>query len=310
MKNFWAFLISCLSNERGEVSVGGDGGAGAGGAGGGAGGGSGAPAAITAESLGALQGDSFRAVMPKEIAEKPYMKDVNTFGDFVKKFDGAQTLLGQRTTPDDKATPEQWKEFHSKTAPKSAEEYKLPQTVEGLDPEFVKKAGEAKWIKPLFHAAQISPHQANILYPEFLKMIKAADAAEGKAADERFAKLSSETFKDQKDVVVTNAKKFMATHIPAEMQPMLDSLDEKQLTLLIAMTDGMAKKFTGEDPFRGGGAGAGSGGGETKDALIAQMQAIQKDPVYTDPFKDRPKHAELLAKMDVIRGKLKKIQGG
>lgn len=291
----------------------GEGGAGAGGAGGGAGSGSGAPAAsataITAESLGALQGDSFRAVMPKEIAEKPYMKDVNTFGDFVKKFDGAQTLIGQRAMPDDKSTPEQWKEFHSKVAPKTAEEYKLPTAVEGLDPEYVKKAGEAKWIKPLFHAAQISPHQANILYPEFLKMIKAAEATEKKSSDEAFAKLSSDTFKDQKDTVITNAKKFMATHISPEMQPMLDSLDEKQLTLLIAMTDGMAKKFTGEDPFRGGGAGAGSGGGETKDALIAQMQAIQKDPVYTDPFKDRPKHAELLAKMDVIRGKLKKLQG-
>lgn len=302
-KHIWSFPKFYLCE--------GEGGAGAGGAGGGAGGGSGAPAAatITAESLSALQGDSFRGVLPKEIAEKPYMKDVNTFGDFVKKFDGAQTLLGQRTTPDDKATPEQWKEFHAKTAPKTADEYKLPVAVEGLDSEFVKKAGEAKWIKPLFHAAQISPHQANILYPEFLKMIKAAEAADKKAGDERFAKLSSDIFKDQKDVIVTNAKKFMATHIAPEMQPMLNELGEKELTLLIALTDGMAKKFTGEDPFRGGGAGAGSGGGETKDALIAQMQAIQKDPVYTDPFKDRPKHAELLAKMDVIRGKLKKLQG-
>lgn len=305
-KHIWSFpkFFMCAEGDGGA-------GGGAGGAGGGAGGGSGAPAAatITAESLSALQGDSFRGVLPKEIAEKPYMKDVNTFGDFVKKFDGAQTLLGQRVTPDDKATPEQWREFHAKTAPKTADEYKLPTTVEGLDPEYVKKAGEAKWIKPLFHAAQISPHQANVLYPEFLKLIKAAEAADKKAADERFVKLSSDTFKDQKDAIITNAKKFMATHIAPEMQPMLDSLDEKQLTLLIAMTDGMAKKFTGEDPFRGGGAGAGSGGGETKDALIAQMQAIQKDPVYTDPFKDRPKHAELLAKMDVIRGKLKKLQG-
>lgn len=305
-KYIWSFpkFFMCVEGDGGA-------GAGAGGAGGGAGGGSGAPAAatITAESLSALQGDSFRGVLPKEIAEKPYMKDVNTFSDFVKKFDGAQTLLGQRTTPDDKATPEQWKEFHTKVAPKTPDEYKVPDVIEGVNPDITKKGAEAKWLKSMFHAAQLSPYQVNVLYPQFMKMISAAEAADKKAGDERFAKLSSDIFKDQKDVIVTNAKKFMATHIAPEMQPMLNELGEKELTLLIALTDGMAKKFTGEDPFRGGGAGAGSGGGETKDALIAQMQAIQKDPVYTDPFKDRPKHAELLAKMDVIRGKLKKLQG-
>lgn len=306
-KHIWSSpkFFMCVDGDGGA-------GAGAGGAGGGANGGSGAPAAgaITAESLSALQGDSFRGVLPKEIAEKPYMKDVNTFGDFVKKFDGAQTLLGQRTTPDDKATPEQWREFHTKVAPKTPDEYKLPEKIEGLDEKFVKGALEAKWIRPLLHAAQLSQHQASVLYPAFLKMIAAAETADKKGGDERFVKLSSEVFKDQKDSIITNAKKFMATHISPEMQPMLESLDEKQLTLLIALTDGMAKKFTGEDPFRGGGAGAGGGGGETKEALIAQMQAIQKDPAYSDPFKDRPKHAELNAKMEAIRGKMKKLLGG
>jgi hypothetical protein len=46
----------------------------------------------------------------------------------------------------------------------------------------------------------------------------------------------------------------------------------------------MAKKFTGEDPFRGIGGGA-PGGGETKDQLVAAMQAIQRDPAYSDPSK-------------------------
>lgn len=298
-RNFLPSLKFFLAADGGD--------AGAGGAG--SGGGTGGASAITAESLNALQGDSFRAVLPKEFVEKPYMKDVTTFGDFVKKFDGAQTLLGQRTTPDEKATPEQWKEFHAKTAPAKPEDYKFPDKIDGVRSDLTAKALEAKWIRPLFHGAQLSQHQVSVLFPQFMKMIVAAEAEDKKLGDERFMKLSSEVFKDQKDTVITNAKKFMATHIPADMQPMLDSLDEKQLTLLIAMTDGMAKKFTGEDPFRGGGAGAGSGGGETKETLIAQMQAIQKDPVYVDPFKDRPKHAELLAKMEVIRGKLKKLQG-
>lgn len=302
-KHIWSFPKFFLAAD----GDGGAGGAGAG-AGGDAGGGS-TPPAITAESLGALQGDSFRAILPKEFAAKPYMKDVNTFGDFVKKFDGAQTLLGQRTTPDDKATPEQWKEFHAKTAPASPDDYKLPDTIEGVNPEITKKGVEAKWLKSLFHEAALSPYQVSVLYPKFMKMISAAEAADKRAGDERFAKLSSDVFKDQKDTVITNAKKFMATHIAPEMQPMLNELGEKELTLLIALTDGMAKKFTGEDPFRGIGGGA-PGGGENKDQLVAQMQAIQRDPCYSDPFKDRPKHAELQAKMEVIRGKLKKLQAG
>lgn len=141
-------------------------------------------------------------------------------------------------------------------------------------------------------------------------MVKAAEANEKTTKDAAFTKLSTDLFAGNKDAIIGNAKKFMATHIPENVRPLLDSMDEKQLTVLLALTDGMAKKFTGEDPFRGGGAGAGGGGGETKEQLIAQMQAIQKDPVYADPFKDRPKHAELLSKMETIRGKLKKLQGG
>lgn len=268
------------------------------------------PPAITAEAVGALQGDAFRAVLPKDFAAKPYMKDVNTFGDFVKKFDGAQTLLGQRVTPDENSTPEQWKEFHSKLAPKTADGYKLPETIEGLSADLTKKALDAKWIKPLFHSAQLTPYQVSVLYPAFMKMIVAAETADKKVADEKFAKMSGDLFKDQKEAIITNAKKFMSTHIPAEMQPMLNDLDEKSLTMLIALTDGMAKKFTGEDPFRGGSGGTGPGGGETEEQLIGQMQAIMRDPCYSDPFKDKPKHAELNQRMEVIRGKLKKLRSG
>lgn len=265
---------------------------------------------ITPESLGALQGDSFRNLLPEDIRAKPYVKDVNNFGEFIKKFDGAQSLLGQRETPDAAAAPEAWKGYHAKAAPKTADEYKFPETIEGLDPEFVKKAGESKLLRPLLHSAGASPYQANILMSGFLKMVKAAEANEKTTKDAAFTKLSTDLFAGNKDAIIGNAKKFMATHIPENVRPLLDSMDEKQLTVLLALTDGMAKKFTGEDPFRGGGAGAGGGGGETKEQLIAQMQAIQKDPVYADPFKDRPKHAELLSKMETIRGKLKKLQGG
>lgn len=266
-----------------------------------------ASAPITSESLGALNGDSFRALLPEEVRSKPYAKDINTFGDFVKKFDGAQTLLGQRTLPDANSTPDQWKEFHGKLAPKSADDYKLPAAIDGLPADFVKNAAESKILKPLFHAAGISTYQANTLFSGFMKMLYGAEQADKKAKDDGFVKLSNELFGTNKESIVTNAKKFLATHVPANVQPLLNELDEKQMTVLLAVTDGMAKKFTGEDPFRGAGSGAGGSGGETKDQLIAQMQAIQKDPVWSDPFKDKVKHAELTAKMEAIRGKLRKV---
>ena len=141
-------------------------------------------------------------------------------------------------------------------------------------------------------------------------MVTGAEQSEKTAKDAAFVKLSTDLFGDQKEGIMTNAKKFLTTHVDTKVLPLLEGLDEKQMTVLLAITDGMAKKFTGEDPFRGGGAGTGGSGGETKEQLIAAMQKIQADPVYSDPFKDRPKHAGLLAQMEVIRGKLKKLQGG
>jgi hypothetical protein len=276
----------------------------------GAGAGAGGATTITPEAIGALQGDSFRALLPEDVRSKPYVKDINTFGDFVKKFDGAQTLLGQRAVPDATADATAWKAFHEKAAPKTADEYKFPDAIEGLDPAVVKKAGEAKMSRPLLKAADVSPYQANILFSGFMKLVHGAEQSEKTRKDTEFDTLSKDLFGDQKEAILTNGKKFLASHLPEKARALLDTLDEKQLAVVLAATDGMAKKFTGEDPFRGGGAGAGGSGGETKDQLVAQMQAIQKDPVYADPFKDRPKHAELLAKMEIIRGKLKKLQGG
>jgi hypothetical protein len=269
-----------------------------------------APVAITSESLGAVQGDAFRALLPADIQAKPYAKEINNFGDLLKKHDGAVSLLGQRAVPDVAADVATWKGYHDKSAPKTPGEYKLPEAIEGVPPEYVKKAVESKYMRPLLHAAGASQYQAQVLVSGLMKMLYTAEQGDKTAKDAAFTKLSTELFGDKKDEISANAKKFLASHIPENMQPLLAELDEKQFAILLAVTDGMAKKFTGEDPFRGGGGGGGGGGGETKDVLIGQMQTIQKDPCYTDPFKDRPKHAELLAKMDVIRGKLKKLQGG
>lgn len=266
-----------------------------------------APVAITSESLSAVQGDQFRSLLPADIQSKPYAKDINTFGDLVKKFDGAQTLLGQRVLPDKDTPPEKWAEFHAKFRPESADKYDLGQ-VEGLDSEYLKKSdGIVKILKNVLYNGGASAFQAKTIIPSILKELATAETLLTKQQDEKFAKLSTDLFGTQKDAVLSNGKKFLAAHLPDNVKPLLEGLDEKQLTVVLAATDSLAKKFTGEDPFRGSGAGSGGTGGESKDQLIAQMQEIQKDPAYVDPFKDRVKHTALKTKMEEIRGKLRKI---
>lgn len=267
-----------------------------------------APAAITVESLGAVQGDAFRALLPAEIQAKPYAKEINTFGDLVKKFDGATTLLGQRVLPDENTPPEKWGEFHSKFRPETPEKYEVG-TVEGVAPEYVQKAGPiVKIVQNLLHKAGASSYQAKQILPGILKELFTAETRHSQLRDQSFAKLAGDLFGDKKDSVIQNGKTFLAAHLPENIRPLLESFDEKQLTVVLAATDALAKKFTGEDPFRGSG-GGGGGGQETKETLVAQMQEIMKNPAYSDPFKDRVKHKELNDKMEVIRGKLKTLQG-
>lgn len=270
---------------------------------------------ITAEGLGKVEGDAFRALLPAEIQAKPYAKEINNFGDFVKKFDGSQTLLGQRNAPAPEDPDEKWAEFHGKTRPEKADAYVIPE-IPGVPPEFVKKVAEGPLLRSLLHKAGASPYQAKILSSEIMTILFKANSDMEKettaavaAKDASFTKMAGELFGDQKDNILANGKKYLATHLPENVRPLLEGMSEKELTVVLAATDGMARKFTGEDPFRGGG-GSGGGGGETKDQLVAQMQAIMKEPAYADPLKDKVKNADLNARMDVIRGKLKKLQGG
>lgn len=268
-----------------------------------------APAAITAESIGSVQGDAFRALLPAEIQAKPYAKEINNFGEFVKKFDGAQALLGQRALPDANTPDDKWGEFHTKLRPESADKYTLGQ-VEGLKPEYIEKSGNiVKVLKNILFANGASAYQAKGIIPGILKELAIAEEGFTKQQEDAFTKMTTDLFGAQKDTVIANGKKFLAAHLPDNVKPLLDGMDEKQLTVLLAATDGIAKKFTGEDPFRGGGAGAGSGGGETQETLVAQMQAIMKEPCWSDPFKDKPKHAQLTQQMEGIRAKLKALQG-
>lgn len=273
------------------------------------------PEPITIEGLNAIPAETFRTLLPADIQGKPYAKEITGFSDLLKRFDGAQTLLGQRALPDANTPPEKWEEFHSKLRPESADKYELPTHIEGIPDEYVASLANSKILKTLAFESGLSPYQAKIQLTGLVKHLftaeqqeKAAAAEASKAKDAEFAALSESLFKGKKDEVLTNAKKFLAGHMPDDAKKLLEGMDERQLTVLIAATDSLVQKFTGEDPYRGGSGSGASGGAITEASVVGEMQEIMKDPAYQDPFKDKLKHQQLLDKMEACRVKLRSLK--
>lgn len=260
---------------------------------------------ITVEALSAIQGDDFRSLVPGDYKEKPYMKTINSFTDLFKNFDGAQALIGRNTLPTKDSTPEQWTEFHQKLRPETPEGYEIPSEIEGVPVEYLEKikASEAKGLRQLLHSASLSPYQAKSVLTPLFQMMYAAEQAETKTKDASYETLTKELFGEEKETIKTNGLKFLHLNTPDNLKGLISGLDEKSLTVVLALANGLSKKVTGEDGFRGVGDGTGAGA-DTYDSLLVQMQAIQKDEAWVDPFKDRQKHKELQDKMQVIRNKM------
>jgi len=266
----------------------------------------GAPAGTL--DINSLQGEKFHNVLPEEIRTKPYMKDINTFSDFVKKFDGAQTLIGQRSVPADDAKPEEWDAWFAKTGrPEKPDGYANPE-IEGVPKEYVAKASEAGVMKQLMHSAGLNQHQAKVLSSNFLKVVYDSEIKAKAEADKSFEKTMETAFGKDREVVLANGKKMLAAYLPESVKPLLNGLDDKSWAIILAATDGIVKKHVSEDGFKGGaGAGAGGDGTDTKDSITAKMREIMAQKEYGDPYLDRGKHTALLQQMEELRVRLRKI---
>jgi hypothetical protein len=263
--------------------------------------------AFDAAVLNGLQGPAFHAVLPEEIRAKPYVKDINSFGDFVKKFDGAQALLGKPIVPGENATPEEWNAFFAKAGrPEKADAYVIPD-IDGVPKEFVQKASEIGLLKQIMHAAGLNQQQAKVFASGFLKSIYDAEKAETAAADAAFEKTMDSVFGQDKQAILENGKKFLATTLPDAVRPYVAGLDDKAMAVVIAATDAIVKKHIQEDGFRGNGTPPPAAGADTKESIAAQMREVMAQKEYGDPFLNKTKHAELLLKMEDLRARLRKI---
>lgn len=258
--------------------------------------------------INTLQGEKFHAVLPEEIRSKPYMKDIQSFPDFVKKFDGAQTLIGQRMTPGDDATPEQWNEWFNKAGrPEKAEAYVIPE-IDGVPKEYIEQAAEKGIMKQMFHSAGLNSQQAKLLSANFLKTVYLSEQQSKQAADASFEKTMETTFGKDRAAVLENGKKILAAYVPDNVKPLLAGLDDKAWAVMLAATDGIMKKHVSEDGFRGaGGTGSGGTGPDTKESITAKMREIMAQPEYGSPHLNRTKNAELNTQMEQLREKLRKI---
>lgn len=126
-----------------------------------------------------------------------------------------------------------------------------------------------------------------------LRLFYNVDQKATQTRDASFTKMATEFFGDKKDDILANGKAYLVMNLPENVKPLLTGMNDNQLAVVLVAIDTTVKKFSGEDPFRGRGTGAGGIGIETKEGLVAQMQVIMKDPCWSDPFKDRSKHTEL-----------------
>ena len=255
--------------------------------------------------LNTLEGDKFLSIFPEEIRTKGYMKDVKNFDSFVKKFDGAQSLLGEREVPTDQDPPEKWNKFFDKIGrPKTHTEYKFDK-FEGLPEEYTGILKSEGILKGLWEAG-LSNKMANNVMKNLMYTIHAAEQAESVKADEQYNKLMDETFGQDRKIIETNAKALLAANIDPKLKPYFEDMDEKSLAIIISAVNGIVNKYAGQDAFRKGTPGA-SDSGQSKDALVSRMREIMSKKEYSDPFINKNEHTSLKNEMETIREKLKKF---
>jgi hypothetical protein len=269
--------------------------------------GGGGGATITAEAINGLQGDAFRNILPEDVRGAGWLKDVNTFGDFVKKSANAQTLIGQRAVPEDNAPPEQWNAWFQQIGrPADPKEYGVPE-VPGVPKEYIQGAVETGVLAKILHAAGANKMMARTAMTNIIKETYAAEQKEKAAGEAAHEKFMNETFGKDRQAITENGKKYLSTVLPATMVPILNGLSDKELGVVLAMTNEMAKKFGQEDTFRGGKGGDGGGTTDTMETLTAQMRTIMSQKEYQDPLINKTKFMELQKNMEEIRVKMRKL---
>jgi len=251
---------------------------------------------------------AFIDTIPEEHRDKPWAKDNATSAEnFFKYVDNQVTLIGKKgiILPAEGAPAEVVNEYYKGIGrPDSAEGYEF-SLVDGVERN-AEMDGKVKQI--LFDAGIPKDMAAKVVagYEGMVMEQNKEAIATQDAEDVAFAKFNTDLFGDNKEGIVTNAQKVLRETLPKEAHPALDRMTADQMSLVVAVTDSVFKKYAGEDKFRGGEPGGTPAGADSYETLSAQ----QRELMGKEGFKNwqHPDHNSLMAQNSVLMTKMRSLK--
>lgn len=241
----------------------------------------------------------FTNMIPQDVRDRPYMKDVDSIDKLLAKLDGAQKLIGTRPAgiPAADAPPEEWNKFYDALGrPKTAAEYTF-EDAGTPDPKFTDA------VRGAMHKHGLTPTQAKGIYSDVNTALQAIAKEKGIAEEKLntdFDALGAKLFGAERDKVLSSTKVLLDKFTPAEMKPHVANLSNEQLMVLTSVVNNIAKTYIKEDGQPGGGPASST----TPDSIRAEARSLMAQPAYADPF--HPDHGKVKGQVDALYAQLKK----
>ena len=232
------------------------------------------PNSVPTDTGAAPGAPDFQSIVPAEFADKAWVQDVKDIDGFFKMANDMKSELGRRA---ESSTP---------SAPESVDSYELGEPAN-------KDFQDA--MKGMFLKNGISVDQAKALDADYNEIISKF-SPDTEALDAEFDKMTGELFGDRLDEVLNTAKNLLSEHTPESMKDQVNSLGNKELTIMASVLDSIQAKFINEDdlPRERGGASSSA----SPEAKRAEAKALMASPEWKN--KSHPGHDAVAIKVQEL----------
>lgn len=234
------------------------------------------------------------------LKDNPALKDFKSAADLAKSYVETKKMVGQKINgiPGKDATPEQRAEFNKALGvPETPEgyEFKAPDGLPEALRDLYSEEDSAKWAKRM-HELGVPKETANTLRNEYFKEFSEEIGklkADISKSDEDFNKMAKETFGDKQDAEIAAARLIVEKHVPQNLKPYFNQLDNAALLTVAAAVNGVRKEYGGEDQAI---KEEGGGGGRSEGELRQELRQTMSLPEYNSPFaKGKEEHERVVA---------------